>query len=66
MQAPSRLPRTDPCDGTPTHHALDNRMLVREFSATLQPTATYLPGPRGVEYRRNDATGQTMWYLYDG
>src|SRR5581483_4271082 len=28
--------------------------------------ATYLTGPRGPEYRRDDVTGQARWYLYDG
>ncbi len=38
----------------------------RSSTTPLIPRATYLLGSRGVEYRRNDATGQTMWYLYDG
>ncbi len=30
------------------------------------PGATYLTGPRGPEYRRDDVTGQVRWYLPDG
>lgn len=27
---------------------------------------TNLVGPRGVEYRRDEQTGETSWYVYDG
>jgi len=33
---------------------------------TLIPKATYLIGPRGPEYRRDDQTQTIRWYLYDG
>ena len=29
-------------------------------------TVTYLTGPRGVEFRRDDTTGEIRWYHYDG
>ena len=31
-----------------------------------QRAATYLAGPRGIEYRQDESTGQRSWYLYDG
>jgi hypothetical protein len=33
---------------------------------TLITKATYLIGPRGPEYRRDDQTGAPRWYVYDG
>ncbi len=59
-------------------------MLVREMQqnaqGVLQASATYLCGPRGPEYRRDDTqaegtysdstgthpAGKTRWYVYDG
>jgi hypothetical protein len=52
-------------------------MVVREMSSTLTPTATYLIGPRGPEYRRDDTqlqvdgqghtfNGKASWYVFDG
>ena len=32
----------------------------------LTNKAMYLPGPRGVEYRRDDVAGTVRWYVYDG
>jgi YD repeat-containing protein len=44
----------------------DGTMFVREFTGTGTVKATYLPGPRGVEYRRDDVAGTARWYVYDG
>lgn len=42
------------------------REMQRGTDGQLHPTATYLNGPRGPEYRRDDETGQVKWYVYDG
>ena len=52
--------------GTTTDYAYDATMMVREFTGTGTVKATYLPGPRGVEYRRDDVAGTVRWYVYDG
>jgi RHS repeat-associated protein len=40
-------------------------MFVRELlNGTVK--ATYLVGPRGPEYRRDDQAGTIRWYVYDG
>ncbi len=43
-------------------------MFVREQnpSAGMANVATYLVGPRGPEYRRDDSSGAIRWYCYDG
>ena len=53
--------------GTPitTDAVLDNSMMVREMRGGTA-YATYLNGPRGPEYRRDDTTGAVKWYVYDG
>ncbi len=52
-------------NGTTTDFVLDASMFVRELrSGTAY--ATYLMGPRGPEYRRDDTSGSVRWYLYDG
>lgn len=55
---------------TTTHYVYDGQNMVREMQpgtdGQLHPTATYLSGPRGPEYRRDDTTGQVRWYVYDG
>ena len=51
---------------TTTDYAYYNTMFVREFTGTGTVKATYLPGPRGVEYRRDDVAGTVRWYVYDG
>ena len=51
---------------TTTDYAYDSTMMVREFTGTGTVKATYLPGPRGVEYRRDDVAGTVRWYVYDG
>jgi YD repeat-containing protein len=56
-------------NGVTTNYVLDASMFVREQRIVSgQPTnyATYLMGPRGPEYRRDDTTGNVRWYLYDG
>jgi RHS repeat-associated protein len=46
-------------------YVLDSSMFVRELlNGTLK--ATYLVGPRGPEYRRDDQAGTIRWYVYDG
>jgi len=63
------LRRTSIVNGDPVHHVLDNGMMVREMvpsGQTLIPKATYLIGPRGPEYRRDDQTQAIRWYMYDG
>jgi RHS repeat-associated protein len=63
------LHRTSIVNGNPVHSVLDSSMMIREMvpsGQTLIPKATYLIGPRGPEYRRDDQTGAIRWYLYDG
>jgi RHS repeat-associated protein len=48
-----------------TDYVLDSSMFVRELlNGTVK--ATYLVGPRGPEYRRDDQAGTIRWYVYDG
>ncbi len=59
--------RQSTVNGSTTDFVLDNSMFVRERNHTTGANlATYLVGVRGPEYRRDDATGQIRWYLYDG
>lgn len=55
---------------TLTHYCYDGQTTVRELRQDGQgawtAAATYLPGPRGMEYRRDDDTGVVKWYVYDG
>jgi YD repeat-containing protein len=63
--------------GVTTDYIYDG-MLVREMQVagpnnfsniapgTLVDTATYLQGPSGPAYRRNDLTGIPSWYVYNG
>ena len=58
-----------------TDYVYDGQNMVREMQHGV-PTATYLTGPRGPEYRRDDTKtetdgqghtfGKTRWYVYDG
>jgi hypothetical protein len=50
---------------TTTDFILDGSMPVRERRNSAN-YATYLVGPRGPEYRRDDVAGTVRWYLYDG
>jgi RHS repeat-associated protein len=50
---------------TTTDYVLDGTMMVRERRNSAN-YATYLIGPRGPEYRRDDTSGTVRWYLYDG
>jgi RHS repeat-associated protein len=50
---------------TTTDFILDGAMPVRERRNSAN-YATYLVGPRGPEYRRDDVAGTVRWYLYDG
>jgi RHS repeat-associated protein len=64
--------------GVTTDYIYDGSMLVREMQVagtnnfpsiapgTLVDTATYLQGPSGPAYRRNDLTGIPIWYVYNG
>lgn len=70
----------DMTNGVDTHYILDGQTVVKEkVNGTI--STTYLPGPRGIEYRRNDAVidaddidpanptrqrHEVKWYLYDG
>jgi|GEM_PF-2790106 len=48
-----------------TDYVLDASMFVRELlNGTVK--ATYLVGPRGPEYRRDDQAGTIRWYVCDG
>ena len=59
--------RQSTVNGVTTDFVLDASMFVRERSHSSGASiATYLVGARGPEYRRDDATGQVRWYLYDG
>ncbi len=78
------LRRTSTVNGVTTYYVYDGTMMVREMrqnaQRVLQSTATYLCGPRGPEYRRDDTqaegtytdstgthpAGKTRWYVYDG
>ncbi len=79
------LRRSSTVNGVTTYYVYDGSMMVREMKqnaqGVLQPTATYLQGPRGPEYRRDDTqaegtytdasgtqypAGKTRWYVYDG
>lgn len=61
---------TAPTTSVTTDYVYDGQNIVREMQrgtdGQLHPTATYLTGPRGTEYRRDDKTGQVRWYVYDG
>jgi RHS repeat-associated protein len=48
-----------------TDYVLDQTMQVRELLNGMVK-ATYLVGPRGPEYRRDDQAGTIRWYVYDG
>ena len=53
-----------------TDFVLDGQSVVREMrrdtQSDLVPYATYLEGPTGPMYRRDDTTGSVRWYIYDG
>ncbi len=54
---------------TTTDSVLDSSMFVREqkpVNGVETNVATYLIGPRGPEYRRDDSSGAIRWYCYDG
>jgi RHS repeat-associated protein len=59
------LRRSTTQGGTTTNFILDEESVVRELQGTTV-TATYLHGPRGPEYRKDHASGNVRWYLYDG
>ena len=48
-----------------TDYVLDGQSVVREIRDE-DPVATYLVGPRGVEYRQDESTAERTWYIYDG
>jgi RHS repeat-associated protein len=70
------LRRQSTVNGTVDNYAYDAQSMVREMNSSLTPQATYLSGPMGPEYRRNDTQtesdgqghtfGLTRWYVYDG
>ncbi len=75
------LRRSATVNGITTYYAYDGQTMVREMqkaggTGPLVSTATYLCGPRGPEYRRDDTQtetdgqghsfGKTRWYVYDG
>ena len=77
------LRRQKTAGGATTDYAYDGTMMVREGHAaggSLTPatvTATYLIGPQGPEYRRDDTqlqtdgqghtfSGKASWYVFDG
>jgi len=59
------LRRSVASGGVTTDFILDGQSAVREMRGGTK-YATYLAGLRGVEYRRDDATGVLRWYIYDG
>src|SRR6185295_19310399 len=59
------LRRQTTVGSTTTDCILDGQSAVREKQGSTV-VATYLHGPRGPEYRRNDGTGALRWCLYDG
>jgi YD repeat-containing protein len=48
-----------------TDYVLDSSLFARELLNGMVK-ATYLVGPRGPEYRRDDQAGTIRWYVYDG
>jgi len=58
------LRRSMTTGGVTTSFLLDRQNVAQEIQ-NGSPLATYLVGPRGVEYRQ-DASGQRRWYIYDG
>ena len=75
------LRRSATVNGVTTYFVYDGQTMVREMkrnatTGALYPTATYLAGPRGMEYRRDDTATETdgqgntvnkvRWYVYDG
>ena len=59
-RALTRRPRRERSGTTTTDYAYDGTMFVREFTGTGSVKATYLPGPRGVEYRRDDVARRNV------
>ena len=53
-----------------TYYVYDGQSLVMEETKNAQgvltPSATYLNGPRGPEYKKDEGTGLVKWYVYDG
>ena len=53
-----------------TYYVYDGQSLVMEETKNAQgvltPSATYLNGPRGPEYKKDETTGLVKWYVYDG
>ncbi|MGI4791254.1 MAG: RHS repeat-associated core domain-containing protein [Janthinobacterium lividum] len=75
------LRRSSTVNGVTTYYVYDGQTLIREMqknvtTGALFNTATYLIGPRGPEYRRDDTAteldsqghtvSKTRWYVYDG
>ncbi|MGI4791253.1 MAG: RHS repeat-associated core domain-containing protein [Janthinobacterium lividum] len=75
------LRRSSTVNGVTTYYVYDGQTLIREMqknptTGALFNTATYLTGPRGPEYRRDDTlqekdsqgntVSKTRWYVYDG
>ena len=60
------LRRTSNVNGTIRTYMLDNGMMIRQPGSTGVSQATYLTGPRGPEYRRDDVNGSIKWYVFDG
>ena len=77
------LRRSSTVSGVTTYYVYDGQTMIREMKTNAQTgalfnTATYLQGPRGSEYRRDDTpAGQeydaqgrqvshALWYVYDG
>ncbi len=75
------LRRSSTVGGVTTYYVYDGQTMIREMKRNTQTgalfnTATYLQGPRGSEYRRDDtqveldSQGRQVsvcrWYVYDG
>ena len=74
------LRRSSIVSGITTYYVYDGQTMLREMKmggdSLLHPAATYLQGPRGSEYRRDDTAteldslgnivAKTRWYMYDG
>ena len=77
---PDGLRRSSTVNGVTTYYAYDGQTMIREMKKNAQNAlfnaATYLQGPRGGEYRRDDTQTELdsqgrqvsvcRWYVYDG
>ena len=64
------LRRSMTVGGNPTvHYALDGQSVAQEGhldNGDFVADVTYLTGPRGPEYKLDNATNEVKWYIFDG